>query len=322
MPLRQVRSLLAQRRVRAQPVVLEESHLHERVPGAHPLRKAVSVAGDAAKPVSQASVQALHPDRVGIERLLPETVPDRDLRDPATLAVLHQLRQPHAGCEHPAPLRPAADRIPVHRADQVPVDTQTVADPPDAATPRRTLARQRHHFGRGFLLGRLPAEGHHETAAAMLAHAPPAHAALLLASPLRCPTQGGTAHLRPLAWPFWSAVTAFPTNDQKASTSTSSNSRSFTSAAVSTSACTPATSSQSRIVSYLWPVISSAARRLPRRMTTAVRRRSHPGWFAARTSAGRSSFPNPFQHCPTSPPPPPRHSPLSPPALPPKAGHG
>ncbi len=61
------------------------------------------------------------------------------------------------------------------------------------------------------------------------------------------------------------------TNDQNSSTSSVESSRSSTNTSVSASACCSAASlSQRPIVSYyLWPVISSAALRLPRRITTS-----------------------------------------------------
>jgi len=64
----------------------------------------------------------------------------------------------------------------------------------------------------------------------------------------------------------------FLTNDQKASTSTWLRLRSWTRAWVIASACLAAILSHLEIVSYLWPVISSAALRLPRRMSTRSER--------------------------------------------------
>jgi len=74
------------------------------------------------------------------------------------------------------------------------------------------------------------------------------------------------AHVRCRTWPVWSASIEFPTNDQKASISTSSSSRSFTRDSLNASACSCARSSHFRMVSHLWPLISSAPRRLPRRI--------------------------------------------------------
>src|SRR4051794_30259704 len=59
------------------------------------------------------------------------------------------------------------------------------------------------------------------------------------------------------------------TNEQNSSTSSAESSRSWTNTWVSASACSAASLSQRPIVSYfLWPVVSWAARRLPRRITT------------------------------------------------------
>ena len=58
------------------------------------------------------------------------------------------------------------------------------------------------------------------------------------------------------------------TKDQNSSISTVERWRSCVKIFVKASACSPARRSHWPIVSYLWPVISSAARRLPRRITT------------------------------------------------------
>src|SRR5947209_5690754 len=72
------------------------------------------------------------------------------------------------------------------------------------------------------------------------------------------------------------------TNDQNSSTSSVEGSRSWTNTSVSASACSAASLSQRPIVSYLWPVISSAALRLPRRITTRSARPTSSGGVRSR----------------------------------------
>ncbi len=68
----------------------------------------------------------------------------------------------------------------------------------------------------------------------------------------------------------WLSVAVFfRTKDQNSSISTVERCKSFARTAFKASACSLARRSHSPIVSYLCPVISSAARKLPRRMTTS-----------------------------------------------------
>src|SRR5215210_370669 len=89
--------------------------------------------------------------------------------------------------------------------------------------------------------------------------------------------------LAPSGWVLRGEVTLLLlTNDQNSSTSSVESSRSWTNTSVSASACSVASLSQRPIVSYLWPVISSAARRLPRRITTRSARPTSSGGVRSR----------------------------------------
>src|SRR5258708_40077322 len=71
------------------------------------------------------------------------------------------------------------------------------------------------------------------------------------------------------------------TKDQTSSISTVERCRSCVRMAVKASACSLARRSHAPIVSYVWPVISSAARRLPRRITT------NSAWATSATAVWR-----------------------------------
>src|SRR5215212_650365 len=232
----------------------EDAQPHCRVPRAYALREGVRSARCAVESIPDDTVQPLHPDGPRIEGRGAEAVPHLDLLEAKAIAVLHHLGQPHAGRgHHPRPTSASAShRIAIRPPDQRDVRTLPIADPADAAVSGRAFARQRHDHPGGGVFALRRTESHHETARPMLAQAPPALALLFTRRPgaVRC-IPSGLAHPLFLGWLVWSVSTAFPTNDQKASTSTSSNSRSFTSSSVSLSACSPARISQSRTVSHL-----------------------------------------------------------------------
>ena len=81
-----------------------------------------------------------------------------------------------------------------------------------------------------------------------------------------------------LRWVLWGELPILLwTKDQNSSISSSESLRSCTNTSVSASACSAARESQRPMVSYLWPVISSAALRLPRRITISSERPTSSG---------------------------------------------
>ena len=117
-PLREPVGLLTERRVRTQPVVLEQAYPHQRVPGLVPFGKPVRLARQAVQPVTQHPVLPLHPHGVRIARLRTEAVPHLHVHNPVVLAPLDGLRQPHSGRAHQArtPYRSRVHRVTVDPA--------------------------------------------------------------------------------------------------------------------------------------------------------------------------------------------------------------
>src|SRR6266508_972400 len=268
----------AQRRMRAPPVVLEHGERHGRIPGRADLRASVRLARQAGQPVAQRAVEPLDMPRVRArQRLAPD---DAYLHphQPPPLALLDRLDQADAGRGPqrwpPAPPRPL--RVAVHQRDGLGVDRPPVAHPRHARPIRCPLPRRGHDRRRGGLLAGAAAPGHDEPGGAVLAQAAPAW-------PHPGRRGGASARARALLL----------TKDQNASTSTAVRCRSCTSAAVSASAWAAAARSQRPSVSYLWPVIASAALRRPRRITPSRLRATSAAGVRSRYSGGPSVGPKP-----------------------------
>src|SRR5579884_292627 len=241
--------------VRAQPVVREEDQRHRRFPGGQLLGEGVRLAGQAVEPIAQHAVEAFLIDHTGTGTAGAPHGARCHAHHAAAATLLDRLGQAQPGRAQQAGPAAAAGAlgIPIDAGEQAAVDAAAIADPGHAPPPGRALAGQPHHGRGGRLLSGPAGPGNHEATGAVHAHTAPACAH---------PRRTGRGPL--LNWP-----TLLCTKDQKASTSTSVSWRSCTKACVSAAAWSPARRSQVPIVSYLWPVISSAAVKLPRRITTS-----------------------------------------------------
>jgi hypothetical protein len=197
------------------------------------------------------------------------------------MTTLDRLRQPHPGREHQGRTPPLSRRlrVPIDLTNRPSIDRPSITDPDHAPPARCALAGLRHHLRRDLIL-RSPTSPQNES--------PGPGSNIPNAGPPRPPRR---LDLQP--------PDTFLTNDQKASTSTSLICRSWTRA----SACWAAIRSHRPMVSYLWPVISSAALKLPRRITTSRVRATSAGVTRKRyiavprvTSARSSDRPNGAAH--------------------------
>jgi hypothetical protein len=189
--------------------------------------------------------------RIGAIHRLTQNLTHLHAHHPALMTTLDRLRQPHPGREHQGRTPPLSRRlrVPIDLTNRPSIDRPSITDPGHAPPARCALARLRHHLRRDLILRRPKAPRHHKTSRPVLAQTSPTRA-------------------HPALRGVWvsSLRTLFLTNDQKASTSTSLRCRSWTRTSV---ACWAAIRSHRPMVSYLWPVISSAALKLPRRITTS-----------------------------------------------------
>jgi len=199
------------------------------------------------EPITESAVDSLDVNGAGFGNDFAQHGADLNGEQLAMLiAMLDGLRQAHLRWYYQrrtAPL-PRTDRLTIR-----PLEDRCIA-PPSIATPGqrpalRAFDGESHCLFDEIVTDASRGTGGDEAAGAVLHEASPSLAGIGL---LRLPV-------------------FFRTNDQNSSISTVERCRSCVRMVVKASACKRARRSHSPIVSYLWPVISSAARKLPRRMT-------------------------------------------------------
>ena len=249
-PLRQALPRFPQGPMGPQPVVLKQAEDHQRIPGPCRLR----ISRQRIQPIAQHAIQPFLMHRIGAIHRLTQNLTHLHAHHPALMTMLDRLRQPHPGREHQGRTPPLSRRlrVPIDLTNRPSIDRPSITDPGHAPPARCALAGLRHHLRRDLILRRPKAPRHHKTSRPVLAQTSPTRA-------------------HPALRGVWisSLRTLFLTNDQKASTSTSLRCRSWTKTSVRASACWAAIRSHRPMVSYLWPVISSAALKLPRCITTS-----------------------------------------------------
>ena len=235
-----------QRSMRPYPIVLEQTHNHQTIPSPLILGKAMSLAGQSIQSVPQNAVEPLLVNRIRtIYLFLSQYRPHLNSNNPPPVTLLDSLGQTYPRGEHQRRTSPSAcpEGVTINATYCLRVSPPPIADPMHPRLSIGALACLSYHLWNSLILTGPECPGDNKAAFAVLTYASPALARAL-----------------------------FLTNDQKASTSTWLRLRSWTRAWVIASACLAATLSHLEIVSYLWPVISSAALRLPRRMTTKSER--------------------------------------------------
>jgi len=230
-----------------QPVVLKPAQDPPRIPGLYRLGKGRGLACPRVQPVLQHAVPSFLMHRIGTIHPLSQNPTDLRAHDPAPMTALNGLRQPHPrrGRQGRTPPLSRRLRIPIDPTNRPSIDRPPITDPDHPPPAGCARAGVRHPLRRDLILRRPKAPRHPKTSGAILTPTSPTRA-----HPAR--RGGRISSLRRLFW----------TKDPKASTSTSLQCRSWT--------------STWGMVSSLWPVISSAALRPPRRIPTRRGRASDP----------------------------------------------
>lgn len=236
---------LPQGRMGTNPIVLEQAHYHKRIPGADSLGKTMSLAGQSIQSVPQNAVEPLLVNRIRTIHRLSKYPPYLHPYNPPSATPLDSLSKTYSRGRHQRRTSSCAPpvRITIDATDSLGICPLPIAYPRHSLLSVGALACLKDDLWNNFILCGPKAPGDDKSAGTVLTYASPALARAL-----------------------------FLTNDQKASTSTWLRLRSWTRAWVIASACLAAILSHLEIVSYLWPVISSAALRLPRRMSTRSER--------------------------------------------------
>jgi hypothetical protein len=252
-PLRQTLPRFPQGPMGPQPVRLKPTEDHPRLPGLYHPGKGMGLTRPRIQPIAPHAIPSFLMHRIGAIHRLSHNQTHFHAHHPALMTTLDRLRQPHPGRGRQGRTPPLSRgrRVPIDLTNRPSVDRPSIADPDHAPPARCALAGLRHHLRRDLILRRPKAPRHPKTS-----------------RPVRTPTSPTRAHPARRGGRISSLRRLFWTNDQKASTSTSLRCRSWTRTSVRASACRAAARRHRRIVSTLWPVIASAALRLPRRITT------------------------------------------------------
>ncbi len=252
-PIRQFFCTLTQGSMGPNPVVLEQANDHQRIPRGLLFCKGMGFSRQAVEPIAQHPIQSffVHTIRTPL-RFLSQHGMHLNTNDPSIHSFFDRLGKADILARHQGRTPPSAGRsgIPIHPANSLEIARSSVTEPSHASLVTGALACQAHHIRCHLVFRRSKGPSHHESTGPFLAQTSPPW-----------------AHFACLACPCCNICTLFFTKDQKASTSTWLNCSSWTNTSVMASACLDAKRSQRPMLSYLWPVISSAALKLPRRMT-------------------------------------------------------
>jgi hypothetical protein len=230
------------------PVVLKELQVDKGIPGLISFSEGMCFAREGIEPIAEGTVNPLNMDGSGFGEELAKRRANLDGKQLSMLiSMLDGLGQAHIGRHlQRRPCRPTSvDRLTIRSCENRFIAT------PAIATPVYWTA-QRARDGEGdrsldeILSDASGGTGSNEAAGAVLHEASPSFAGICA---------------------VLSAV-FFRTKDQNSSISTVERCKSCVKISVKACACSLARRNHSPIVSYLWPVISSAALRLPRRITT------------------------------------------------------
>src|SRR5215213_8060898 len=270
------RSWLRVGRMGAEPVVLEDGEVEQGVPGLGRLGEGVGLPGEAVQAVAQHAVEPLDPGGAGWGDERADRRLDLDRKQPTLpVAVLDALgqrqvirhllaRAPHPPLPHRPPIRPGQDRAVV--------------------APAVTAPGERSPAGAG--LGLRDGGAREALVVIMAAGVRDDHPT----RPILDQAAPAITDIRRVSRD--ALLVLLLTNDQNSSISTVDRRRSRTSASSIAVACRAASFSQRPIVSYLWPVTSSAARRLPRRITSSSARPISAGGVFSRYSGVPCVSPN------------------------------
>src|SRR2546426_2289917 len=228
-------------------VVIEELQAHERIPGRIAFGEGVRLAREGIEPITQGAIEPFHMHGPGWLHPYPQRGTDFHREQSSVLiTMLDGLRQGECLGDSQPRTSPFARQaaLAVGPLEDAPIAVPTIAEPVQFAL-MGPLDRGGHCLLDQVLAQRTGGAGHHETTVPILDEASPAFSLVRLSL----------------------CAFFFCTNDQNSSISTWLSCRSLASTCVMASAWLAARLSHRLMVSYLWPVISSAPRKLPRRIT-------------------------------------------------------
>lgn len=245
--LRFCRHREAQGVMRTYPIVLKQLHEDQGIPGGVPFGKRMSFASQGIESITQGTIDALNMDGTRFGDHLAQGSADRDGEEFAMLiAMFDGLRQAHVCWHHQrrASTATGTDGLTIGSSQARCIATPAIATPRQGTTLRASN-REGHCSLDEIVADASGGAGGDKATGAILHEASPAFTGIS----------------------FVGLPVFFRTNDQNSSISTVERCRSCVRTAVKASACSLARRNHSPIVSYVWPVISSAARKLPRRIT-------------------------------------------------------
>src|SRR5713226_54903 len=229
-------------------VVIEELQADQGVPGGIAFGEGVRLTREGIEPIPQGAVEPFHMHGASWLHRNPQRGAHLHREEPPMLiAMLDRLHQRDRLWDDQRRTPPFARQhwLSIGSHQDAPIAVPAITEPVQLA-PVSPLDGAAHRLLDQILAQRTARAGDHEATLSVLHQASPAFSFVGL---LRCPL-------------------FFCTNDQNSSISTWFRCRSPASTCVRASAWAAARLSQVLIVSYLCPVISSAARKLPRRITT------------------------------------------------------
>src|SRR6266566_9380412 len=228
-------------------VMIEQLQTHKRIESGIPLGESVCLAGEGIEPIAQRPVEPFDMDRTRWLHLRPQYGADLHRQEaPMLIGMLDGLRQGQRLWDDQPWTSPLAR---AHWLSIGPYQDALVAMPAITEPAERALVGPldgaAHRLLKQVLTQGTGGAGDHEATVPVLHQAAPALPFVRLGS----------------------CALFFCTNDQNSSISTWFSCRSLASTCVRAAAWVAARFSHTLIVSYLCPVISSAARKLPRRIT-------------------------------------------------------
>jgi len=248
-PLMLARKRKTQGMMRPYPIMFKELQEDQGIPGRIAFGKGMGFASEGIEPIAQGAIDALNMHGAWLLDDVAQHGADLHRKELAMfIAMFDALRQTHVRGNNQrwASAFAGAHRLPIRLGENVWIASPAIAAPGQG--PRVSACDRLAHGSLDQIVADAPGRaGSDETAGAILHQASPAFSCV-----------------------GWLICAVFlRTNDQNSSISTVERCKSSARTAFNAAACSLALRSQMPMVSYLCPVISSAARRLPRRMTTS-----------------------------------------------------
>src|SRR6266849_4604313 len=233
--------------MRPMEVVIEELQVQECIEGGIPFGEGMRLAGEGIEPITQRAVKSFHMHGASWFHPSPQRGAGLHREQSSVLiAMLDGLHQGERLWDDPRWASAFAGQLPlaIGSHQDAPIAAPPIAEPVQLAL-LSPLDGGSHRLFDQVLAQRTGRAGDHEATLPILDQASPALPFVRLAG----------------------CSVFFCTNDQNSSISTWLKCRSLASTCVRASAWVAARFSHTLMVSYLWPVISSAPRKLPRRIT-------------------------------------------------------